>query len=268
MIPTEYTKPLTEEKFDTLSIPYFVVKKRSRHGADCGKTDALREYHQARHCFTKALKICSILERFQKHDTYRESQHAVGWTEDTCRRLDQIAKEEKSYIATWSERQRYENNWKLALNAQGSIAPMTEREDYFEAIKTIKDCATEDKQESFHPILPSHQTRQRPFQAMDMEYLIRVIFVLVGMDTIAILVDLFKIVRTTNEFDFLFLRGVSITGNGDSFASDRACQQYTAPRTFHTRAQFSRAWRKAQVAAISLSQQQSFSRACYVSHFA
>ena len=191
LIPTDYTKPLTEEKFDTLSIPYFLVKKGSRHDARYGKTDALREYDQARHCCRKALqlKFCSILERFQKHDTYRESQHAVGWTEDTCRRLDQIAKEETSYIATWSERQRYENNWELALNAQGSIAPMTEREDYFEAFQTIKDCRQKDEQECFHPILPSHQTRQRPFQAMDMEYLIRVIFVLIGMDTIAILVE-------------------------------------------------------------------------------
>ena len=118
-MPTECTKRLTEENFDTLSIPYFVVKKGSRRGADCGKTDALRENHQARQCFRKALKLkfCSILERFQKHDTYRESQSAVVWTEDTCRRLDEIAKEDKSYIATWSEWQRFENNWKLAFES-------------------------------------------------------------------------------------------------------------------------------------------------------
>ena len=129
LIPTEYTKPLTEEKFDTLSIPYFLVKKVSRHDARYGKTDALREYDQARHCCRKALKLkfCLLLEGFQQQDTYRESQHAVVWTEDTSRRLDQIGKEDKSYIATWSERQRFENNWKLSLNAQGSIAPMTER---------------------------------------------------------------------------------------------------------------------------------------------
>ena len=259
---------MTEEKFDTLSIPYFVVKKRSRHDARYGKTDALREYDQARHCCRRALqlKFCSILERFPKHDTYRESQHAVGWTEDTCRRLDQIAKEETSYIATWSERQRYENNWKLALNAQVSIAPMTEREDYFEAVKAIKDLRQKDEQESVHPILPSHQTRQRPFQAMDMEYLIRVIFVLVGMDRIAILVDLFKIVRTTNEFDFSYKefrlqeRAILLQATGRVNS--------TPHRARFTHANFSRAWRKAQIAAICLSQQQSFLRACYVSHFA
>ena len=61
--------------------------------------------------------------------------------------------------------------------------------------------------------------------------------------------------RTTNEFIFLFLRGVSVTGNGDSLASDRACQQ-CIHRTAHVShaGNFSRAWRKAQVAAICLSQ--------------
>ena len=41
--------------------------------------------------------------------------------------VDHTAKVEKSFIATWTERQRYENNWKLALNVQGPIAPMRER---------------------------------------------------------------------------------------------------------------------------------------------
>ena len=65
-----------------------------------------------------------------------------------------------------------------------------------------------DEQESNHPILPSHQTRQGPFQAMDMEYLIRVIFVLVGMDRIAILVDHPKVggpmnlIFPTRSFDY------------------------------------------------------------------
>ena len=58
----------------------------------------------------------------------------------------QIAKEDWSYIATWGERQRYENNWKLALNSQGSIAPMTKREDHPDAVKVIKDLRHKDEQ--------------------------------------------------------------------------------------------------------------------------
>ena len=237
---------MTEEKFDTLSIPYFVVKKRSRHGADCGKTDALRENHQARQCFSKALKLkfCSILERFQKHDTYRESQSAVGWTEDTCRRLDEIAKEDKSYIATWTEWQRFENNWKLAFeSARLNCTNDREREDFSEAVKAINDLRQKHDQESNHPVLPSHQTRQRTFHSrktMKMEYLSRVIFVLVGMDRIAILVDLpqvgglpMNLIFRTRSFGYRKRRfSLQATGHVNS--------TYTAPRTFHTRKLFSR----------------------------
>ena len=124
-----------------------------------------------------------------------------------------------------------------------------------------------DEQESNHPILPSHQTRQRPFQAMDMEYLIRVIFVLVGMDRIAILVDLPKVgglpmnsIFRTRSFGYRKWRC-------PCKRRERGVNS-TLHRARFTHANFSRAWRKAQIAAISLSQQESFLRACYVSHFA
>ena len=60
-----------------------------------------------------------ILQWFQQQDTYRVSQQAVGWDEDTCRRLDKIASEAHSYVATKYELQSYENNWKHALYTQG-----------------------------------------------------------------------------------------------------------------------------------------------------
>ena len=98
--PHRIHKTLTKEKFDT-TIPYFVMKKGTRHGARCGKTDAQREYRQAKDCLKKAVqnKYSSILQRFQQSDTSRESQQAIGWDEDTCRRLDKIASEDHSY--TW-----------------------------------------------------------------------------------------------------------------------------------------------------------------------
>ena len=65
-------------------------------------------------------------QRLQDHVIYRKSPQAVGWTEDICRHVDLKAKQDRSYIAAGSERQRYEYNWKPALNAQGRIAPMTE----------------------------------------------------------------------------------------------------------------------------------------------
>ena len=56
LAPTEYTNRWTKEKFDTLSIPYWVSRKGSHHSARCGKTEAQREYRQAKDCLKKAMK--------------------------------------------------------------------------------------------------------------------------------------------------------------------------------------------------------------------
>ena len=110
-----------------------------------------------------------ILERLQKQDSYREKQIANGWTEEKCRYLDQLALEDKSDTATRKERQRYENNWKLALNAHGLVSPMDKREDCCEAVKAIRNLRQQDEQPSNPPIRPSYQTRSRPFQERHQE---------------------------------------------------------------------------------------------------
>ena len=84
-------------------------------------------------------------ERFQKQDAYRESQIAFGWTE------------------------RFDNNWKLAFNAQGPISPMYKREDCLDAVKTIKNPRQQDAQPRNPSNLPSYQTGQRPFQERHQE---------------------------------------------------------------------------------------------------
>ena len=53
----------------------------------------------------------------------------IGWTEDHCARLDEIAAEDHCYIAT-AERARRENTWVLVLNSSGPNGPMSQREDY------------------------------------------------------------------------------------------------------------------------------------------
>ena len=78
----------------------------------------------------------SIFQRFQQSDTYRESQQAIGWDEHTCRLLDKIASVDHSYIATWYERQRYENNWKLAFIKQGRAGLLKARSEYSDAVRT------------------------------------------------------------------------------------------------------------------------------------
>ena len=136
-------------------------KKGTHNGARHGKTEAQREYRQAKDCLINATKsgYSSILLRFQQHG---ESQQAIGWDEDICKRHDMIASGDHSYIAAWYERQRYENNWKLALNTQGKHGHMKVRSDYSDAVRTLRDLRQKDDQEVNSPLLPSQQTRQRP----------------------------------------------------------------------------------------------------------
>ena len=100
IVPTEYIRLLTKEKFDALTIPYFnkehdmvLAAGRLKHSASVAKRRVF--FRRGRQN-----NFCSILQRFQQHDTCRESQQAIGWDEDICRRLDKIASEDHSYIAT------------------------------------------------------------------------------------------------------------------------------------------------------------------------
>ena len=131
LIPTDKTRLLTKEKFDFLSIPYFVKRKGSYRGARHCKNDDQREYHQAKVSFRKATSdnFNSVLERFQKQDACRESQIAIEWTQDICKQLDQKANEERSVSATKS-------------NAQGLVSPRSKGEDYLDAAKDNQELAT------------------------------------------------------------------------------------------------------------------------------
>ena len=89
---------------------------------------------------------------------------AIGWTEDKCRYLDQLVLEDKSHTAARRKRQRCENNWKLTINVQGPVSWMDKRTTIRRPWKPIKNLRQQAEQPSNRPILPSYQTRQRPFQ--------------------------------------------------------------------------------------------------------
>ena len=110
-----------------------------------------------------------MVERFQKQDSYLESQIAIGWKGEKCRHMDQLAEEDKSYAVTRKERSICENEWNFTVNVQGPVSPMDKREDYLEDMKAIKNLRHQDAQPSNPPILPTYQTRQRPFRECHQE---------------------------------------------------------------------------------------------------
>ena len=69
--------------------------------------------------------------------TYRQSQLDIGWTEDYCARLDEIAAEDHSYVATAAERARRENTWVVVLHSSGPNGSVNQREDYVEGQENL-----------------------------------------------------------------------------------------------------------------------------------
>ena len=87
----------------------------------------------------------------------------IGWTEDHCARLDAIAAEDPSYIATEVERARRENTWVLVLHSSGPNGPMNQREDHQETIR-IQERLYQDSGHANPRLHPRKQVRQRPDQ--------------------------------------------------------------------------------------------------------
>ena len=167
---TEYQMLSTNEKFDILSIPYFVIKD-----------------HIVVHDMVRLMTSVNTIRQRCPFGKRKATISSLF--------LDQVARD-RSY--TESERHRYENNWNLALNARGSVSPVIKREDYLDAVKTIKNLRQQDEQPSNPPILPSYKTRQTPLQERHQErqwklaHGVPFILFFIGMDRTAILVDLFK----------------------------------------------------------------------------
>ena len=178
MLKIKHTRQLTKEKSDTLLSPYVGITK-SRRGARYRKTEAHREYHQAKTCLRKVfwLNHKSILERFPKNKNFRKSHLAVVWNEDTFRHSDHIAHEDNSCIATWNERQLYEKNWKFASNAQGQNASMTEKitPKLTRQSMTASERRTRMQLSDFTEPSDSPKTISR--KAMEIVFLVHIIFV-------------------------------------------------------------------------------------------
>ena len=102
LIPTEFTRRLTKDKFDTLTIPDFISKKGRRHGAHHGHTEAQCEYRRAKDFLLKQRRTTTT----QSHSgpkrakrTKKRSKISDG-TKKRAGRLDKIAREGHSYNAT------------------------------------------------------------------------------------------------------------------------------------------------------------------------
>ena len=74
-----------------------------------------------------------IHDRFLRDPVYRESQLAIGWTEQKCKEWDAFAKEDYTHHLT-PEKQRYQGQWYLTLHKAGKNGPTKLRSDFRGAV--------------------------------------------------------------------------------------------------------------------------------------
>ena len=87
----------------------------------------------------------SILDRFQRDETFHESQLARGWTEGWYRYLDSFVKIDISHHASPEKRARH-NELNHLRYASDNLGPMKARPDYHMATRALTSINKEAEQ--------------------------------------------------------------------------------------------------------------------------
>ena len=113
-------RKLKQKRFDLLTIPKYVLKKKlkrvNRHGPSVHQEEYCKRWSSK-----KALKkrYASVHDRLMNDDMHRASQLAIHWTESICLRMDALAQEHHRKNASRAERIRYKGLWCFTLNKTG-----------------------------------------------------------------------------------------------------------------------------------------------------
>ena len=150
LIDSESNRKFNKLRLDALSVPNYVIKKGPNHGARHGKTEEQKEYHQAWNAWKRCCKkvdsqggqFTGIHDRFLWDPVYRESQLAIGWTEQKCKEMDEFAEENHTYHHSTEEFKRYQGQWYLTLNKAGKNGCMKLRPDFRAAVLMKIVCTT------------------------------------------------------------------------------------------------------------------------------
>ena len=106
LVESESSQKFHKLRLDALSIPHNVIKKERPHGARHGKAEAKKQYHIAFNAWKRCRKrddgqeehYEGIHDRFLRDQVFRESQLKIGWTEQKCIEMDELAQEDHSIV--------------------------------------------------------------------------------------------------------------------------------------------------------------------------
>ena len=161
LICSESRRKFDKLRLDAIVIRDYVIKKGATHGARHGKTKEQTEYHMAWNAYPPGEHFTGIHDRFLRDPVYRESQLAIGWTEQECKEGDELAQEDHTYRLTPEEKKRYQGQWYLTLNKAGKNGPMKLRSDFRAAVSMKKRLHHESGEQVEEPIHPCQQRRTR-----------------------------------------------------------------------------------------------------------
>ena len=108
---------------------------------------------------TLKVNITGTHDRFLRDPVCRESQLAIGWTEQQCKEWDELAKEDHTYHLTPEEKKRYQGQWYLALNREGKNGPVKLRSDFRAAVLMKSRLHHESGEPIEEPTHPGQQRR-------------------------------------------------------------------------------------------------------------
>ena len=114
--------------------------------------DAAKELTQGEH-------FKGIHDNFLRDQVYRESQLLIGWTEQKCMEVDELAEPNHTYHLSAGEFKRYQGQWFLTLNKSGKNAPMRLRPDFRAAVSLKNRLNRESGEEVAEPRSPQQYRR-------------------------------------------------------------------------------------------------------------
>ena len=103
---------------------------------------------------THCKHFTGIHDRFFTDPVYRESQLAIGWTEQKCKEMDELARQNHTYHLSAEEFKRYHGQWYLTLNKSGKNGLMKLRSDFRAALSLKNRLHNESGEQVEEPISP------------------------------------------------------------------------------------------------------------------
>ena len=150
LIDSESRRKLNKLRLAALSVPNYVIKKGPTLGTRHGKTELQREYHLAWNAWKRRCKkvdsrgeqFTGIHDRFLRDPVHRESQLAIGWTEQ--RRKEKIPRT----LVSCSEQSR--QNGPVKLRSDFRVAVLMKNRLHHESGEQIEELLHTDQQRRWH----------------------------------------------------------------------------------------------------------------------